>query len=306
MPITDAYAGLLNNIRPLANAYFKGVVRSIRPVPTHELPTAAPDDLWFHRDDIRVTETGVRRYLEITDGVDLAGGNPGLLPPVYFTTWFLTPYLDVLSADVLGLNLLGIVHLENDLVVHRPLNQEDALTCRVGLEKLERNERRVLITVRCENWAGRELASESRSLILARLKHSGQTDRTKSKPEPPKPPERTWSDLSTLRFSEDLGRRYGLLSGDVNPIHLHWLTSRAFGFRRPIAHGFCLKAMVAHGLVRSLGGSDMARLRRLNIRFKSAIWLPGQATLQADDDGFRVIDPDGERLYAEGEYEMAP
>ncbi len=306
MPNLDAYAGLLNNVRPLANAYFKGVLRSLQPVPSHRLPTEAPADLWFHRDAIEVSEPGIRRYFDITDGMDLMGHGHRLLPPVYFTTWFLKPYLDVLSSDALGLNLLGIVHLENDLEVHRPLTRDDALTCRVGLEKLERNERRVLITVRCENLAGGEVASVSKSLILARLKSPGRTSGAGSKPTPPEPPPRTWSDLRTLRFSEDLGRRYGLLSGDVNPIHLHWLTSRSFGFKRPIAHGFCLKAMVAHGLVRSLGGGDISRLRRLNIRFKSAIWLPGRATLQADDAGFRVMDPDGERLYAEGEYEMAP
>jgi len=305
MPVLDAYAGLLNNVRPLLNAYVKGVMRSIRPVPTHHLPTEAPADLWFRRDAIRVSEDGLRRYLEITDGIDLGGNSGGLLPPVYFTTWFLKPYLDVLSSDALALNLLGIVHLENELVVHRPLTRDDALTCRVGLEALERNERRALITVRCENLAGGEVASVSRSLILARLGQSGGGSGSGTRTEAPDPPPRAWTEVRTLRFGEDLGRRYGLVSGDVNPIHLHWLTSRTFGFKRPIAHGFCLKAMVAHGLVRSLGGGDIARLRRLNIRFKSAIWLPGRASLQADSGGFRVMDPDGNRLYAEGEYEMA-
>jgi hypothetical protein len=54
-----------------------------------------------------------------------------------------------------------------------------------------------------------------------------------------------------------------------------------------------------------LAAGDIARLRRLDIRFKSAIWLPGQALLQADSEGFRVMDPDSERLYAEGEYEIS-
>lgn len=305
----DAYAGFLENVGPLLGAYVKGVKRSLRPVPAHLLPEAAPADLWFGRPEIQVTEAGVRRYLEITDGIDQVGNAAGLLPPVYFTTWFLKPYLQVLSSDALGLNLLGIVHLENELQVHRPLTRYDALSCRVGLEELERNERRVILTVRCENLAGGELASVSRSLILARLKSSGGGggggggSKKEAAPEPPAP---DWRELRRLRFSEDLGRRYGLLSGDVNPIHLHWLLSRTFGFKRPIVHGFCLKAMVAHGLVRSLADGDMARLERLNIRFKGAIWLPGQASLQADDTGFRVIDPDTERLYAEGEYTLSP
>jgi acyl dehydratase len=159
----------------------------------------------------------------------------------------------------------------------------------------------VLLAVRCENLAGGEVASVSRSLLLARLRRSEGAARA----EAPAPPPRDWRTLRTLRFGEDLGRRYGLLSGDVNPIHLHWLTSRTFGFKRPIAHGFCLKAMVAHALIRSAGAADLAALRQLVIRFKSAIWLPGQAALQVDDTGFRVIDPDTDRLYAEGEYRLA-
>ena len=111
MPALDAYAGLLANVGPLLNAYVKGVKRSIQPVPSHRLPTEAPDDLWFNRDDIRISDGGVRRYFEITDGIDLVGNARGLLPPVYFTTWFLKPYLEVLSSDALSLNLLSVVSM---------------------------------------------------------------------------------------------------------------------------------------------------------------------------------------------------
>lgn len=38
-------------------------------------------------------------------------------------------------------------------------------------------------------------------------------------------------------LASDLGRRYARVSGDINPIHLHALSARAFGFRRAIAHG---------------------------------------------------------------------
>ena len=40
----------------------------------------------------------------------------------------------------------------------------------------------------------------------------------------------------------DIGRRYGAVSGDRNPIHLYPLTARLFGFRRAIAHGMWTKA----------------------------------------------------------------
>ena len=43
-------------------------------------------------------------------------------------------------------------------------------------------------------------------------------------------------------MGKDVGRRYAKVSGDVNPIHLHPLGARLFGFRGAIAHGMWTKA----------------------------------------------------------------
>ncbi|MEW5297240.1 MAG: hypothetical protein WDW36_000464 [Sanguina aurantia] len=48
--------------------------------------------------------------------------------------------------------------------------------------------------------------------------------------------------IDTWRLAGDVGRRYGALNGDWNPIHLHAAASRLFGFRRPIAHALMLVA----------------------------------------------------------------
>jgi acyl dehydratase len=53
---------------------------------------------------------------------------------------------------------------------------------------------------------------------------------------------------ATWRIGADAGRRYAVVSGDRNPIHLNRLTSRLGGFPRPIAHGMwtmarCLAAL---------------------------------------------------------------
>jgi acyl dehydratase len=58
--------------------------------------------------------------------------------------------------------------------------------------------------------------------------------------------------LETWQLGGDVGRRYGLLTGDLNPIHLHPLLSALFGFKRPIAHALFLvarseAALRAHG-----------------------------------------------------------
>lgn len=47
---------------------------------------------------------------------------------------------------------------------------------------------------------------------------------------------------ATWNLAGDLGRRYGSVSGDLNPIHIHSLTARLFGFPSAIAHGMWTKA----------------------------------------------------------------
>lgn len=40
-----------------------------------------------------------------------------------------------------------------------------------------------------------------------------------------------------LQIPSDMGRLYAAISGDRNPIHLHPLAAKAFGFRTTIVHG---------------------------------------------------------------------
>ena len=47
----------------------------------------------------------------------------------------------------------------------------------------------------------------------------------------------TWQKLAQWKFSEDAGRRYAALNGDINPIHMHPLSAKLFGYRSCIAHG---------------------------------------------------------------------
>jgi acyl dehydratase len=78
---------------------------------------------------------------------------------------------------------------------------------------------------------------------------------------------------ATWRLPGDLGRRYGSVSGDLNPIHVHPLTARMFGFPSAIAHGMWTKA-------RCLAALDPGLPSRFSVEvaFKRPILLP--ATVQ--------------------------
>ena len=78
--------------------------------------------------------------------------------------------------------------------------------------------------------------------------------------------------VARWHLPDDLGRRYASVSGDRNPIHMHALTAKAFGFPRAIAHGMWTKARCLAALEPSLfmARNDQAVLTAQN---GDGIWL---------------------------------
>lgn len=298
----QSHAGVIENLRPLLEAYVKGLWRGVVPRAGARVSDRAPE-VERSIGPLRVHPERVAAYLELTDGADLGLARTRLLPPVFYTSFSLGPFLGVLSSGELGINLLGMVHLENELRVHRPLRMDDPVTCRVSLAEVDRTERRLLLTLLCENRVGETLASESRSRILVRLGGKGGGARSRASEEDT-PDVEAFREIRRFHLAANLGRRYGLLVGDVNPIHLSPWTSRLFGFRRPIAHGFCLKALVAHALVRAHGEGDPARLGRLSIRFRGSVPLPSELLCLSQADRFLLVPPDRSQILAEGEFSL--
>jgi acyl dehydratase len=111
--------------------------------------------------------------------------------------------------------------------------------------------------------------------------------------EPPPPETAEMTETSEWRLPADLGRRYGAVSGDRNPIHLHPLTARAFGFPRTVAHGMWTFA-------RCLAERDPAgELPYARADFRSPVLLPGVVSHTADDTG-RFQLRSGDRVHLTG------
>ena len=85
------------------------------------------------------------------------------------------------------------------------------------------------------------------------------------------------------KLPEDLGRRYGSVSGDRNPIHLHQYTAKLFGFPRAIAHGMWTKARALAALE-----STLPDAYTVDVSFRKPILLPGRVTFAHQDGQFTV------------------
>lgn len=187
--------------------------------------------------------------------------------------------MDLMTRLSFPFGVIGLVHVENAIERLRPVGADEILDMRVRTADLRPHDRGRQFDVVAEATVGGEPVWRSRSTYLHREGGGGSSSSSKRRAEAP-PASATWS------VPGDIGRRYGAVSGDVNPIHLHPLSAKLFGFPRAIAHGMWVKARCLAALDGHLGEAyDVAA------RFKLPLPIPGKVAFSTAVDG-------GERSFA--------
>jgi MaoC like domain len=193
---------------------------------------------------------------------------------------------------------IGLVHIANRITQHRAIRRSDRLDIAVRATPVEEHPRGKQFSLISEVRVGEELVWEE---VSTNLKRSSSNNGGKA-PGSELPKAEDLPATATWTLAGDLGRRYGSVSGDLNPIHVHPLTARLFGFKSAIAHGMWTKA-------RCLGALQ-ARLPdafTVEVAFKKPIFLPGKVEFcEASEEGaafdvkFGVRDPQKGRSHLDG------
>ncbi|MDQ4093710.1 MAG: MaoC family dehydratase N-terminal domain-containing protein, partial [Actinomycetota bacterium] len=172
--------------------------------------------------------------------------------------------LQLMTARNFPLPLLGLVHIGNRTAVRRAIRADQRLTLQVRATDLRPHDRGSQFTVITHVSAeGASVWSEESTYLHRSGDPSNLSSSAHTMVQPPPEPTAVW------QLARDVGRRYATVSGDYNPIHLHRLTARVFGFPQAIAHGMYTKA-------RCLAALD-ARLPEaytVDVRFGRPVLLP--------------------------------
>lgn len=174
--------------------------------------------------------------------------------------------------------LAGLVHVRNQITQHRPVTADEVVDVEVHLADLRPHPKGRQFDVVARVSVGEELVWSSASTYLKRGRggDGATTDDAGA----------AGVDVAALpmtsrwRVPADIGRRYGAVSGDRNPIHLSPVTARAFGFPRAIAHGMWSTARCLAGLEGRL--SDAVSV---DVEFKLPLLLPGTVEYATARDG---------------------
>jgi len=217
---------------------------------------------------------GLQRYRALT------GWTRPEVPPVWPFVLASGLHLELLAGDAFPVKLLGIVHVAQRLEVRAPLQESDEGALEIWLEGHRDTERGQEFDLHTVFRQGSATPWVSLTTFLARAKSSGG-----AKKAPPAP--RVASEGARwvqLDAPSGLGRRYGDLVGDLNPIHLSDLSAKLFGFPKAIAHGMW-------SLARCLSEQPpRSGPWALDCQFKLPVFMPSRPWLESTSQGFTLLD----------------
>lgn len=263
--MTAATTETLPSVPSLGPLYLRAAVAGVLPGGVDRLPDRALEVVDVHVD---------RDHLAAYDRV-CGYRVRDLLPSTYLHVLTFPLAVALMADRRFPFALPGLVHVANRAELHRPVAAGEPLHLGVRTADLRPHRKGRQFGVLAEARVDGELVWTSTSTYLRR--GGGGSD---DAPDPDLPLDPPDDDAPAGRWHvpAHTGRRYAEVSGDRNPIHLTSLTSRPFGFARPIAHGMWTAARAIAAIEDRLPPANVQ-----TVRFGTPLPLPRTVGFAAAD-----------------------
>ena len=205
--------------------------------------------------------------------------NSDVLPHTYPHVVGFPLQMQLMAGKGFPLPLMGLVHVENVITVHREIRFDEALDITVSADNLRAHPKGKVVDLVTAVDVDGERVWEGRSTYLARGRGDAEAERGEQPPAIP-----TGQAGAKWSLPGGLGRTYGLASGDINPIHMSAVTAKAMGFPQAIAHGMWTYARVLGAIGPVTSGPSTS-----HVWFKKPVLLPGKVDFVIDKGDDQVV-----------------
>ncbi len=198
-----------------------------------------------------------------------------LAPPLFGAVASWLSLMMVVTDAELNVDLLHLVHSQQDMRFFHPIVPGDTLTSAAKIMAIEEQPggESLAVGLHCWNQTGETVQCHT---FTAFIRGQGRHPRTRAATgETPEPLYRV-----SQTIDADQTFRYAEASGDHNPIHLDENVAKLAGLPGIIVHGLCTLAFASKAIIDSLCGKDPRRLKRLSAGFARPV-LPGQTITTA-------------------------
>lgn len=238
-----------------------------------------PGFLWGGGDDIpgrglslgqvRFSAEAIEAYRRVC-----GGSGPDLPPAMLHVAGFpLAMYL--MTSRDFPMGSLGMVHIANRIEVTGQLPALGEYEVQVQAGNARQHPKGTQFDmVTSARLDGNRVWHET-STYLSRGTHLSSAQASAERHSWPNPAQT--AEVVNLEIPTDMGRQYAAVSGDRNPIHLHPLAAKAFGFRTTIVHGMWTLARCLASVEDELPEAYVA-----TAGFFKPVFLPAASTLRID------------------------
>lgn len=240
------------------------------------------------------------------DSIALYEKDNATAPPFYASRLVFPLIKKIITHPRLKMNLLRMVHAEQEIIWRRSLTVDDTVAVKVRVNEIYTVSAGEMIQVAGFILADGEPSIEATMGFLVRNKNRGPSKKIEQNSNR--------DELFRCIFAtrEDQQLEYARASGDTNFIHTNNLVARLAGLPGTIMHGICIMAMTANCLRDELVEGDAGRMKRMKCRFSRPA-LPGQKlTVAGYNSGkkglvyFEVLNEKGGKVIKDGGFEYIP
>jgi acyl dehydratase len=211
----------------------------------------------------------------------------GLLPITYPHVLATPVQVALMTHPEFLVRLMGLVHIANEISLHRPLSEQASYRLRCWIEGHRDTDRGQEFDLHTELLDRDGAAWSGRSTLLARHVVGGEQAARTARAALRAPKPAAGQPVTLVPFAADhrSAREYARSSGDVNPIHLADFMARWFGFDQAVAHGMWSMARSLAALGPELNGTPC----RVPVEFKLPLFLPSEVRLEHWRDGLQRL-----------------